>query len=71
MCDRYAVISCVVKMSYEKLRKIAIYGAVASISGAFVLHHYTQGLYLFYLFIGEINPVKLFSIQGASSTAVD
>ena len=30
-------------MSYEKLRKIAIYGAVASISGAFVLHHYTQG----------------------------
>ncbi|CAB4028552.1 Hypothetical predicted protein [Paramuricea clavata] len=29
-------------MSYEKLRKIAIYGAVASISGAFILHHKTQ-----------------------------
>ena len=29
-------------MSYEKLGKIAIYGAVASISGAFILHHYTQ-----------------------------
>jgi hypothetical protein len=31
-------------MSYEKLRKIAIYGAVASISGAFILHHKTQGI---------------------------
>ena len=30
-------------MRYEKLRKIAIYGAVASISGSFILHHFTQG----------------------------
>ncbi|XP_028402858.1 uncharacterized protein LOC114525655 [Dendronephthya gigantea] len=29
-------------MSIQKLGRIAIYGAVASISGAFVLHHYTQ-----------------------------
>jgi hypothetical protein len=35
-------------MSYEKLRKIAIYGAVASISGAFILHHYTQGILIIY-----------------------
>ena len=34
-------------MRYEKLRKIAIYGAVASISGAFILHHYTQGMVIY------------------------
>ncbi|XP_046859859.1 uncharacterized protein LOC124453151 [Xenia sp. Carnegie-2017] len=29
-------------MSTARLTKIAVYGAVASITGAFVLHHYTQ-----------------------------